>query len=109
MKSPENDPLRAWLRQWRIAEPLPPRFKEQVWRRIEQTEAAGKASAWEFLQGWMESIFARKAVALAYVTVLLAAGLIAGYASGQAREQRGNAQLAARYVQSVDPYYQNHD
>ena len=109
MNSPENDPLRKWLGQWKIIQPLPPRFKEQVWRRIEQTEPAGKAGAWEFLLGWLESIFARKAVALAYVTVLLAAGLTAGYASGQAHAQRRNAQLAARYVQSIDPYYQNHD
>ncbi|MGA2541283.1 MAG: hypothetical protein ABSG78_06940 [Verrucomicrobiota bacterium] len=109
MNTPENDPLRALLGQWKIARPLPPRFKEQVWRRIEQREPSGKAGALEFLLGWLESIFARRAVAVAYVTVLLAAGLMAGYVSGQAHEQRGNAQLAARYVQSIDPYYQNHD
>jgi hypothetical protein len=109
MNTPENDPLRALLGQWKIAQPLPPRFQEQVWRRIEQREPAGKATGWEYLPGWLESIFARRTVAVAYVTVLLAAGLMAGYVSGQAHEQRGNAQLAARYVQSIDPYYQNHD
>jgi len=107
MNTPENDPLRGQLGEWKMAQGLPPRFQEEVWRRIERWEAAAKAGAWEWWQGWLESVFARKAVALAYVTVLLAAGLTAGYASGQAHAQRGNAQLAARYVRSIDPYYGN--
>jgi hypothetical protein len=105
MSIQENDPLRARLGDWKITKTLPPRFIEEVWRRIKQREPGAKAGAWDSWQGWLEGLFARKAVALAYVTVLVAAGLTAGYARGQAQEQRGNAQLAARYVQSIDPYY----
>lgn len=105
MSIQENDPWRERLGEWKIPQTLPPRFKEQVWRRIEQREPAARTGAWESWLRWLENIFARKAVALAYVTVLVAAGLTAGYARGQTQEQRGNAQLAARYVQSIDPYY----
>ena len=105
MNTSENDPVRKLLGQWKVADPLPPRFKEQVWRRIEQRETPGTASAWELWQRWLESVFAKKAVALAYVTVLLVAGLMAGYVNGQAHERRGHAQLGARYVQSIDPNF----
>ncbi len=106
MKS-EDESLRKVLGQWKIEQPLPPRFKEQVWRRIEQ--AANAPTAWELWQRWLESVFAKRTVALAYVTVLLLAGLTAGYVQGQAHQQRWQAQLAARYVQSLDPYQNTHD
>jgi hypothetical protein len=107
MNSSEDDSLRKCLGQWIIAEPLPPRFKDSVWRRIERTD--GATTAWDLWQRWLETVFARKAVALAYVAVLLVVGVTAGYVSGQAHQQRSNAQLAARYVQSLDPYQQSHD
>jgi len=109
MNPAEDESLRKLLGEWKIAEPLPPRFKEQVWRRVAQT--AGTTTArelWEVWQGWLESLFARKAVALAYLTILLGVGLTTGYVNGHAREQRGHAQLAARYIQSIDPYHKNH-
>jgi len=104
MSSPEKDPLKELLGQWKVAEPLPARFKEQVWRRIEKREIP-EAGAWELWKQWLETMFARKAVALAYVTVLLAAGLTAGYTTGAAHQQKEKAALAARYIQSIDPYY----
>ncbi len=107
MNPSEIESLRKLLRQWKVAEPLPPRFKEQVWRRIEQRP--GAASAWELWQQWLATVFVRKSVALAYVTVLMAVGLTAGYFNGQAQEQQSKAQLAARYVQSLDPSQHNPD
>ena len=107
MNSSENDSLQKLLGQWKIAEPLPPRFKDSVWRRIERTD--GATTAWELWQRWPETVFARKAVALAYVAVLLAVGVTAGYVNGQTHQQRSSAQLAARYVQSLDPCQQSHD
>jgi hypothetical protein len=35
----EDEPLRALLKEWKAKPSLPPRFQEQVWRRIEQAEA----------------------------------------------------------------------
>jgi hypothetical protein len=105
MNSSEDETMRKALGQWKIAAPLPPRFKEGVWRRIEQ--AASAPTAWELWQRWLEGVFARKAVALAYVAVLLLAGLTAGYVNGRAYEQRANARLATQYVQSLDPYQKN--
>jgi hypothetical protein len=49
-------------------------------------------------------MFAKPALAAGYVTVLLAVGLTAGYFQGEARQRRVNDELAARYVQSLDPY-----
>jgi hypothetical protein len=106
MNSSEHESLRKLLGQWKITEPLPLRFQQGVWRRLEQP--ARSPNAWELWQQWLESIFARKAVALAYVTVLLFAGLTAGYLNGQAHEQTWNAQLASQYVQSLDPDQRNH-
>jgi len=94
--------MRELLGQWKIGASLPPRFQERVWRRIEQ--AAETTTVWGLWQQWLESVFARKTVALAYVTVLMAAGLTAGYYNGHAHEQQWNAELSSRYVQSIDPY-----
>jgi hypothetical protein len=111
MNSAEDKSLRDLLGQWKIAEPLPPRFKERVWRRIEQTAGTttGTTTVWELWQQWLESVFARKAVALTYVTILLLAGLTAGYVNGHAHQQRWKAQLAVRYVRALDPYQRNRD
>jgi hypothetical protein len=105
MKTPENDPLSQLLGQWKIAEPVPPRFQEEVWRRIGRASAAVTPTAWELGRRWLEKLFASKAVALAYVTVLLGLGLAAGYVNGRTHQQRSNAELAARYVQSLDPWH----
>jgi hypothetical protein len=107
MTSPENNPLKKVLDQWRVAEPLPPRFQEQVWRRIEKREIP-EVGAWELGRQWLEVLFARRAVALAYIAVLLATGLMAGYASGSAHQRAEKAALAVRYIQSIDPYYSAH-
>ena len=109
MNTPENDPLSPLLGQWKIAGPVPPRFQEQVWRRIGRTSAAAAPAAWELGRRWLESLFARKAAALAYITVLLGLGLAAGYVNGTTQQQRSNAELAARYVQSLDPWLPDHE
>jgi hypothetical protein len=103
----DDKSLRELLGQWKMTAPLPPRFQERVWRRIEQPRQ--RAGARELWWSWLERVFARKAVALAYISVLLLIGLAAGYVNGQAQEQRLNAQLAAKYVQSLDPYQRNHE
>lgn len=103
----DDQSLRALLGQWNMTEPLPPHFQERVWRRIEQAhERSSQRQDW---RSWLESVFARRSVALAYISVLLLFGVAAGYANGQAHEHRLNSQLAAKYVQSLDPYQRNHE
>lgn len=103
--SPAGDePLRATLREWKVATPLPPRFQEQVWQRIARAETPVSAKPWELLQQWLDSVLLRPALATAYVAALVFAGLGAGY--WQASESTARAAEAARagYVQAVDPF-----
>lgn len=105
MKSndPNHDKLSAALRAWKVAEPLTPRFQEQVWSRIERAEASRGAWLTDAVR-FVEHLFARPALAYAYVVLLLTFGLAGGYFTAQQQESRLESQLAARYVQSIDPY-----
>jgi hypothetical protein len=98
-----DDDLRSALRDWRITAPLPPRFHEQVWRRIESRETPG-TTLWEMFRARLESLFVRPAFAVSYIAVLVAAGLIAGFWQAQARVSSVEVRLADKYVQSIDPY-----
>lgn len=106
MKNPENkeDELRKTLRQWRVTEPLPPRFQEQVWRSVEQAEASRNGFGFDDFRLLMERWLTKPALAYAYVAVLLTLGLMGGYLQTQKRQQQWNAELAARYIQNMDPY-----
>jgi hypothetical protein len=108
-KDQSNDreaPLKAVLREWEMTAPLPPRFQEQVWRRVERAETAAPpaVSLAGLLSDWIVTLLPRPALATAYVAVLLAAG--AGFGWNQARREaaRITDQLGARYAQAVDPY-----
>ena len=101
----ENDnPLHELLAQWKVEESLPPRFQEQVWKRIEQVEAQKPQSSLAALAHWIEAAFRRPSLASAYVAVLLFVGLGAGYWQAQGMMAQSQSELRARYVQSVDPY-----
>src|ERR1043166_6724370 len=103
--STENDPtLRKVLRQWEVIEPLPPWFREQVWQRIARREASPAESPWLLLANWLGQLFARPSLVVSYVTVLLAAGLMAGYLHARADTTRMSEQLGTRYVQMLDPH-----
>ena len=88
--------------------PLPPRFQEQVWKRIERAEAPGVSLA-EALRTRLAEWFAQPAFAVAYVTVLIVAGLAIGFKQAQDKTAKWDRQLEARYVQSVDPYQRASD
>ena len=71
--NPDDAKLSSLLRQSRVAPPLPPRFQENVWRRIESA-AAGKTAG---SPGWLEAVIAsmlRPRLALAGVAALVVAG-----------------------------------
>jgi hypothetical protein len=96
--------LRQVLRQWEVAEPLPPRFAEQVWHRIAREEARSPVSLWSRLTNWVVQSMSRPRLAASYLTVLVAAGLAAGYWRAQVEKAHTTEELGVRYVQMMDPY-----
>jgi hypothetical protein len=96
----EGDKLNAVLREWVVDSALPPRFEEQVWRRIDRV----KAQATPSITALLESLFNRPALAISYVAILLVAGAMTGFLKVKDKSAASEAQWRARYVQSIDPY-----
>jgi hypothetical protein len=105
-KSNDDGALRALLQEWKPQPPLPPRFQERVWRRIERAETtpAPSVSLAAILANWIGTLLPRPAFATAYVAVLLAIGASAGWSHARLETTRVTSSLSARYVQAVDPY-----
>jgi anti-sigma factor RsiW len=101
-----DEALRQALHQWKVDASLPPRFREEVWRRIERREA--QAPAWTALFSRLNTALARPSLAVSYVTVLLLAGLLAGYWQVRVTKARLDEALSSRYVQMVDPFQSPH-
>ena len=103
--NPESDErLRTVLRSWVVDTPLPPRFQEQVWQRIDRAELRPDSPFWAGLLRLIEVALPRPKIAFAYVSVLLAVGVTAGAWAAQVKTNRTKTDLGLRYVQSVDPY-----
>lgn len=100
----DERPLTGLLREWKVESTLPPRFNEQVWRRIERDEAPAGLNAWALILNRLVQAFARPSLAVSYVTVLLLAGLAGGYLQARAGTEHAYETLSVRYVQMVDPY-----
>jgi hypothetical protein len=96
------------LREWKVTSALPPRFAENVWRRIEKAETptapASNPTLWIVLKGWAAGMLRRPAFALSYVSALLVAGLVAGYWHARVDTTSWDKALESRYVQAVDPF-----
>jgi hypothetical protein len=108
MKSnePENDErLRTVLRQWVVDAPLPPRFQDQVWKRIDRAEARPQPGFWTNLVRLFESALPRPKIAFSYIVTLLVLGVTAGSVAAQIKSGHLNTALSERYVQLVDPYH----
>jgi len=104
MKEREADDVKLSrvLHEWPVNGPLPPRFQEGVWQRIEAAEARRGASSW--LPDWLVVIFARPAYAAICATLLVVVGISVGLWKADRVTNRWDNQLAQRYVASVDPY-----
>ena len=101
----ESDPLlRQALSEWQVKETLPPRFGEQVWQRIAREEAEPPRTVWAELLTRIQGALTRPSLAVGYVTVLLLAGLLAGYRQAQVDNARVSHQLGAGYVQMMTSY-----
>ena len=102
MKLENSDPndarLGSLLRKARATPSLPPRFREGVWRRIEESEIPAPVRV-----GWLDALAAwvlRPRFAVASAVVLICAGSVFGAVQG-AQVNHQNAQ--SRYVTSVAP------
>lgn len=106
--SESQDPLCKVMSEWRVTEPLPPRFQERVWRRIQQVEASANpeptTTLWSVCMAWLATTLPRPALALAYISVLLVGGMAGGYWQAQQTTAHLDEELGMRYVQSVDPF-----
>ena len=97
---PSEGRFRALLRESRATPSLPPRFQENVWRRIAEAEAPAKSAG---NAGWLDALVAgvlRPRLAFATIATLMLAGVLLG-AHGGAEAARQDAQ--ARYVAAVAP------
>jgi hypothetical protein len=81
----------------RISPPLPPRFQENVWRRIENAGAPATPASWLDV---LVALVLRPRFAVAAVTVLVLAGAFMGAMQGR---QNARHEAQARYVASVAP------
>jgi hypothetical protein len=93
--NPEDQKLSALLKGAKPSPSLPPRFRENVWRRIEHTPARQP--------NWLDALAAmvlRPRIAWATALVLLVSGMLLGvHQGGQAARQ---ADLT-RYLAAVAP------
>jgi len=103
-KPPPDDPaLSRLLRQWVPAAPLPPRFQEHVWQRIEHAGDALPLS--RFLRDWLARQFARPVAVVGYLGAVVLIGASAGWIQGRVESHRVSAALQERYAHAVDPYH----
>lgn len=101
--SPEDRQLDSLLHEWHCDAPLPPRFRENVWNRIEAQKPVYSPPLWMLMLEWLKSSFPRPALATAYIMVFLLIGLAGGWAQARHQNARINDRLETRYLQSIDP------
>lgn len=95
---PPDGPLSALLRQARPREPLPPRFGEAVWRRIERAGAAAQAAP-----AWLVRLI-QLALRPQWAAAGLAGAMVLGATLGTMQGRHSAKELAqARYLASVAP------
>ena len=95
--NPSDIKFREVLRAARPSPSLPPRFQENVWRRIEDAEAPAKSGSW--LDAFAALVL-RPRFAYATVATLMLAGVLLGtYHGVQNAKQTGQA----RYLAAVAP------
>ena len=96
--NPEGATLTALLRESRVSPGLPPRFPQNVWRRIEDAEAPAQPALW---LDALAALMLRPRFALAATAVLMLAGVLAGTLEGR-QDARREAQM--NYLAVVAPH-----
>ena len=101
----DDELLSLALRGWDVRRQLPPRFQDEVWRRIACAEAkSAEVARWCAFSHWLNTLLARLGLSAACIAVLLMAGSSAGYLQVRREASQLNQTLGLRYVQAVDPY-----
>ncbi len=98
--NPDDAKLSTLLRASRAAPALPPRFQENVWRRIEDAEAPVPFTS---RLSWLDAVAAlvlRPRFALATATVLVVAGALLGVHVG---DLAANRAAQTQYLAAVAP------
>lgn len=95
---PDEAKLNDLLRASRPSPALPPRFQQNVWRRIEDAEAPARAESW---LDALASLILRPRFAMSAAAVVLLAGVLAGTLEGR-QVARHEAQM--NYLASVAPH-----
>lgn len=89
--------LGALLRANRPSPPLPPRFQQNVWRRIEDAEAPMKTESW---LDALVTLILRPRFAVATAVALVLAGVLLGTLEGR---QAARHQAQMNYLALVAP------
>ena len=95
--NPDDATRGALLATASVPPPLPPRFQENVWRRIENSEATAKSTSW---LDALVALILRPKIAFGALALLLFTGGWLGVHEG-AQVARHDAQ--ARYLAVVAP------
>lgn len=98
--NPADAKLSTLLHEARVAPALPPRFQENVWRRIENAEAPVPSQPGP---SWLDALAAlvlRPRFALAAAAALVVAGALLGVRTGNLA---ANQAAQARYLAAVAP------
>ena len=96
--NPDDPKLDALLRESRVCPSLPPRFQENVWRRIEAGEAPAGSESWV---DSLAALILRPRFAYATVAVLMVVGMSVGALEGR-QAARHDAQM--NYIAAVAPH-----
>src|SRR6266404_7132899 len=93
---PEKDAsLERLLQEWVVEERLPPRFQEQVWHGIRQTEIQSPANIRTLVASLLEVVLSRPKVAYSYVSLLLVIGVTVGAWEAQKQNSRLETSLGS--------------
>jgi hypothetical protein len=95
---PGDPQLSTLLREARVSPALPPRFQQNVWRRIEDAEAPAKAESW--LEA-LANLILRPRFMLPAAALMLLAGVLAGTLEGR---QMARQEAQMDHVASVVPH-----
>ena len=98
--NPDEAKLGALLREARANPSLPPRFQDNVWRRIESAEARTDSAGESIWFDAVVGLLLRPRLAFAVATLLVLTGVGLGWSRG---EQLARHDAQARYLAAVAP------
>lgn len=99
-----SDDLSKLLQEWQPGASVPHGFNAAVWHKIDAAKMPQHRSLLRLVGGWLDQFVARPRLAAAYIAFLLIVGTTAGWTQGRRESVRVEGELAARYIQTLDPY-----